>query len=109
MAELDVDPADASHARVDVADEDGTPVFRVSGELDMPTAARVRTAVDTALAGARGRVVFDMSGLDFMDSSGLALLLSVAQRVPVEVRKPSPIVRRLIQLTGLENTLRMVL
>ncbi len=43
-----------------------------------------------------------------MDSSGLALLASVAQRVPeVELRDPSPIVRRLIELTGLVGILNV--
>jgi anti-anti-sigma factor len=44
-----------------------------------------------------------------MDSSGIALLLSVARRVPdVQLHSPSPIVRRLIELTGLEQTLRII-
>ena len=43
-----------------------------------------------------------------MDSSGLALLASVARKVPeVELRDPSPIVRRLIELTGLAEILNV--
>ena len=89
-------------------EEHGTPVIRLAGELDMTSAETVRGAVDSALGGDPGRVVFETSKLEFMDSSGIALLLSVAQRVPeVLIREPSPIVRRLIELTGLEEILRI--
>jgi anti-anti-sigma factor len=50
----------------------------------------------------------DASGLTFMDSSGIVLLVSATQRVQeVQVRDPSPIVRRLIELTGLSKVLRI--
>ena len=40
--------------------------------------------------------MFDISGLEFMDSSGIALLVSATRKARhVEVRHPTPIVRRL--------------
>jgi anti-sigma B factor antagonist len=106
MAELD--PADQAYCAADVTSENGTAVVRLSGELDMVSAASVRTAVDEALAAESERLVFDVSGLEFMDSSGIALLVSVTRRVPVvEVRNPTAIVRRIIELTGLTEILHM--
>jgi anti-anti-sigma factor len=41
-----------------------------------------------------------------MDSSGLALLVQVARRVgSVEIRHPTPIVRRVIEVAGLQRVL----
>jgi len=104
----DLNPAERAGTELEISDEDGTPVIRLAGELDMTSADDVRSAMESVLSRAPGRVVFETSGLQFMDSSGIALLLSVAQQVPaVELRAPSPIVRRLIELTGLEETLRI--
>ena len=45
MAELGDDTV---AARVDVSEEDGTPVLMLSGDLDLPGAQRIRPAVDAA-------------------------------------------------------------
>jgi anti-sigma B factor antagonist len=106
MAELD--PADETYCAADVYRENGTAVIRLSGELDMVSVERVRAVIDEALANENERLVFDVSELEFMDSSGIALLISVTRKVPaVEVRNPTAIVRRIIELTGLEEILRM--
>jgi anti-anti-sigma factor len=69
----------------------------------------VRSYLDDALAGGSERLVFDLSGLEFMDSSGIALLAAAAQRVrEVEIREPPATVRRLLELTGLTEILRIV-
>jgi len=54
----------------------GTPVFKISGELDHHTAAAVREKLDKAilLDGARN-IVLDFKNLRFMDSSGIGVLL----------------------------------
>jgi anti-anti-sigma factor len=106
MAEQD--PADEAYCAADVSSENGTVVVRLSGELDMVSVESVRAAIDGALAAAGERLVFEVSGLEFMDSSGVALLISVTRKVPVvEVRNPTDIVRRIIELTGLTEILRM--
>ena len=54
------------------------------------------------------RLIFDLEGLQFMDSSGIAMFVSVARKVrEVELRNPPAIVRRLFELTGLANTFRV--
>ena len=107
MAELG--PADEAYCAVEVAAEDGTPVIRLSGELDMVSVERIRPVVEEVLAAGNDRLVFDVSGLEFMDSSGIALLVSATRKArQVELRRPTPIVRRLIELTGLTESLLMV-
>jgi len=107
MAELD--PAGQAVTVASVREENGTLVVWLSGELDMTSAGQFSTAIDAALGSDPDRLILDASGLTFMDSSGIVLLISAAQRVQeVQVRDPSPIVRRLIELTGLTKVLRIM-
>ena len=107
MAELD--PTDEAYCTAEVSREDGTAVIRLSGELDMVSVESVRSVIEAALADQRERLVFEVSGLEFMDSSGIALLISMARKLKaVEVRNPTVIVRRIIELTGLTEILLMV-
>jgi anti-sigma B factor antagonist len=54
------------------------------------------------------RLVIDMSGVDFCDSTGMNVLLA-AQRMArehggnVELSGPRPAVRKILQVTGLES------
>jgi anti-sigma B factor antagonist len=106
----DLDPADQDLTLVDIREENGTPVIWLFGELDITNAEKVRAAIDTVLCSHTELVVFDASGLAFMDSSGVALLASTAQRArEVQVRRPATIVRRLIELTGLDQVLRITI
>lgn len=84
----------------------GTLVVRLGGEVDMSNASNVQELVDQAMSPQVGRLVFDLGALEFIDSSGLAVLLAAAQKVAsVQLRNPSPIVRRVIEVTGLAETL----
>jgi anti-anti-sigma factor len=56
-------------------------VAGVTGELDLASAPRAGEALEAAVpASARGLVV-DFSELDFIDSSGIAMLFSLARRL----------------------------
>jgi anti-sigma B factor antagonist len=93
---------------IDCAEEPGLPVIRLAGELDLSNAAQVRAAVQAALAGRSDRVALDLAGLEFMDSSGIAMLLALSQQVrEVEVRHAAGAVLRVIQVTGLDQVLRL--
>jgi anti-anti-sigma factor len=53
-------------------------------------------------------LVVEVRTLQFMASSGIALLLRLADRFgPVELRHPTPIIRKIIEATGLAQILRM--
>ncbi len=54
------------------------------------------------------RVVFDLSQLTFMDSSGIAVMVYVANNVEkIELRQASSIIRRVVEATGLSDILRL--
>ena len=104
MAELD--PNGRASITVETRAEGGTPVVSLSGELDLTNVERVQSVIGEMITDGTKRLVVEASELEFMDSSGLALLASVARKVPeVELRDPSPIVRRLVDLTGLAEIL----
>ena len=106
MAEIG-QPGSAA-AGLEAREEDGALVLYLSGELDVTNVKQVRSAVDAFVSSQTERLIFDLEGLQFMDSSGIALLVSVAQKVrKVQVRNPSGIVRRLMELTGLTDTLHV--
>jgi anti-sigma B factor antagonist len=105
MAELDSErPAEvAIDKRLDPA---GVVIVTVSGELDISNAATLEQAVASITAERPERLIFDLSGLRFMDSAGIAVLLDTAGKVnAVRLRDPSPAVRRVVELTGLTDVL----
>ena len=55
---------------------------RLSGDLDHNAATRVREELDALIAqtGTR-RLIFDLSGLEFMDSSGVGLIIGRYKRM----------------------------
>lgn len=92
-----------------LSEEDGVAVVKLVGELDLATADESRRAMQPLFDGNTDRVVLDMAELTFMDSTGIALVLSVANRVPhVELRRPSQIIQRVLQVTGLTGILHIV-
>ena len=81
----------------------------LSGEIDAHTAPRVADA----LAGTGSTVVdVDMSGVEFVDSSGLRVLVEAHQRLEtsggaLRLVDASPAVKRLLQISGIDGYLRV--
>lgn len=87
-------------------DPTGVPIVSVSGELDSSNAASLDAAVAPVATTHSERLIFDLSGLRFMDSAGIAVLVGIAAKVKtVQLREPSHAVRRVVELTGLTGVL----
>jgi anti-anti-sigma factor len=81
-------------------------VLELGGELDLYAAGEIADTLEQLLAQPRASLIFELSQLRFIDSSGIALLIATAQRVErIELRSPTDIVRRVIELGGLSETL----
>jgi anti-sigma B factor antagonist len=66
--------------RMEVVEQDGIPVLGVHGEVDVSTAPQLRQhLVELASSGAATAVV-DLAGVDFLDSTGLGVLVSGLKR-----------------------------
>jgi anti-sigma B factor antagonist len=86
--------------------DQGVVAVRIGGEIDISNVDHVHELVEPVTKLGAEQVVFDLSDLSFIDSSGLALLLSVADKVPaVSVKNPSRSVTRIIEVTGLGERL----
>jgi len=54
--------------------------FNVVGRIDASTSGNVESAVNTAIGGGSQRVIFDMSGVDYISSAGLRAILVAAKK-----------------------------
>ena len=68
-------------ATVSIAHEDDLVVVSVMGEIDVSNASEVERSILDAVPNGAAGLVFDASGLAYLDSSGVRLLLSVAGRL----------------------------
>ena len=59
---------------------DDTAVIELTGEFDLAHSPQLEAAILDAEASEMGRIVIDLSGLTFVDSSGLAVLLAADAR-----------------------------
>lgn len=89
-------------------------VISVGGEIDHHGAVTLRRGVDTLIwENSPGRLILDMSGVNFMDSSGLGFIMgrySLMNELggEMQVRDPSPCVTRILKLTGFDRRVRTV-
>lgn len=90
---------------VSIEQQTSETVATVTGEVDADNCQRFGTALlDTSSKSER--LVVDLSGLTFIDSSGISELLKVAKDVgergqEFELRDPAPTIRRVLEITGL--------
>jgi anti-anti-sigma factor len=90
--------------RVDRFDVAGIVVLVADGDVDVATADALKSSLDEI--GSGQHVVVDCSGVAFMDSTGLDVLLNQSRRLRVSggwlhVRHASPSVLRIVEVTGL--------
>jgi anti-sigma B factor antagonist len=83
----------------------------LEGEIDAHTAPSLAERFETLPSGA-GDFCLDMSGVEFMDSSGLRVIIELHQRAEAESRRlvlraPSQAVGRLIEIAGLSDHLNV--
>ncbi|ALG10562.1 STAS domain-containing protein [Kibdelosporangium phytohabitans] len=62
-------------------DTEGAVTLKVAGEIDMTNSDSFAAAIDDA----PGRLVVDLSGVEYMDSAGLSVLFIHADRIEVIV------------------------
>ena len=86
-------------------------VVTVTGEVDLESAAQLGDHALDAMRDISPRLVLDLSGVTFMDSTGLKVLLSLQHRTELAGGSLdiccSRSVLRVITLTGLDQTLRL--
>ena len=97
---------DAAACRAGITFDGEGIVIELSGEIDMSNVDELRAKIEPVVAKRPQPVVFDLRDLAFMDSSGIALLLQITARAEsVRLRRPSALLRRMIEATGLADVL----
>lgn len=95
---------------VRTAKDGDTHVISLCGELDLANAGTAETALEASLAEDASQVVIDMRELEFIDSTGIALLVAALgnndgkERVRF-IPSTAPAVTRVLELTGLSERL----
>ena len=56
-------------------------ILKVGGEIDVYTAPRLREAIVTAIEAGRTRLVIDVEKVEFLDSTGLGVLVGALKKV----------------------------
>jgi anti-sigma B factor antagonist len=86
----------------------GTAVVTVVGELDIANIEPLEAAVAPVINSRPERLIVDVSGLRFADSSAIALWVRWAASVgALELRDPSPLLRRVVTSMGLGERLNV--
>jgi anti-sigma B factor antagonist len=99
--------------RVDTEPLDGGHAVNVSGELDQATVPELKRVLGEALDSQNAGAVFvDLSDCEFIDSTGLSLLVQAERRLTEEQRGfaiccPKADVKRLLELTGIDEAVGM--
>ena len=84
----------------------------VEGEVDIATAARLISVLNSSVAEAIKSVIVDLSRVGFMDSTGLALLINANRRLSLRrkgfavICPPGPL-RRVFEITDMIDTLHV--
>ena len=102
-------PFEASAAQL----EDGIRVLSVCGELDLSTAPGLEQPLEQAVAAGDASILIDLSECEFIDSTGIALIVRAWQRLDenadgndggrrVVLSSSNEQVRRVLEVTGLQ-------
>lgn len=85
----------------------------LAGEFDLAALPQFEDAIAAVEAGSPAAIVVDLSGLSFMDSSGLRALVTADERARAAGRRLAivpgpPPVRRVFEITQLDSKLDLV-
>jgi anti-anti-sigma factor len=92
---------------------DGAPVVNVHGEVDMQTSPRLRLLLLELAAKLGGPLLIDLSGVTYMDSSGVGTMVYVKREVERAGRRLvlmglQPRVRSVLEITHLDKFFTIV-
>jgi anti-sigma B factor antagonist len=97
--------------------EGGVHLVEIHGELDLSTATQLEGPLEDATQAEDAAVLIDLTDCDFIDSTGIALIVRAWQRIDATAGNggkgglvlccQNEQVRRVLEVTGLENSLRV--
>jgi anti-sigma B factor antagonist len=93
--------------------DDHSVVIKVAGEIHATTAPEFSERLNDAIADGKTGVILDLTGVEFIDSTGLSVLLNGLRRVTrvrgsMVLACANPTVLRLFEITKLDSTFDIV-
>lgn len=85
----------------------------LEGDIDHHNARPIRSRIDTKVYIQRpDELILDLSGVSFMDSSGLGLILgrytkAVEMGILFKIANPTPQIKRILDLAGTERLIKV--
>lgn len=94
--------------RLEIEESDDTLIATARGVIDFFSAGTLQEQLNTALNHGATRLILDLEAVTFVDSSGLALLISIQRRMQaaggwLRLVNPHAQLRRVLQTTNLEG------
>ena len=91
-----------------VVSRDGSGTVHLVGELDLSTAPQLRRTLEALYQAGTSSVLFDLSELGFVDSTGLSEFVAALKRCrqmggDVVLRAPTPSAARVLNICGLDR------
>ena len=86
----------------------------INGEIDHHSAAEIRENLDNMIAETRPKsLVLELSDIDFMDSSGLGLVLGRYRRLQeigakMFIKNPSVRIEKILAMAGVDKLIRII-
>jgi anti-sigma B factor antagonist len=101
------------HLRIDARREQDRVVLALHGELDLVGAPLLQSEIESEAVTATPLVVLDLEDLQFIDSSGLRVILSAHERArergqAFALTRGSQQVQRLLSIAGVSGHLRII-
>lgn len=98
--------------RLDVTEQGGWSVLQVGGEIDVATAPRLREHLIKLVSDQRFTIVVDLEDVDFIDSTGLGVLIGARKRVrlhdgDVKLVCTEPRIVKVFEITGLDQVFQI--
>jgi stage II sporulation protein AA (anti-sigma F factor antagonist) len=88
-------------------------VIKISGELDHHSAEYFRQKIDSEIIKSTTRdIIFDLSNLDFMDSSGIGVLMGRYKNISkfngrAVIVNPGKQIRRILEMSGILKIMKV--
>lgn len=91
---------------------DGILILQLDGRMDIEGSEQISLQLTTATAGDNVRAIVDLSGVDFMSSIGIGIVVRAAQAVRrrggnMVMLSPQPVVRLILEKTNINRIITM--
>ncbi len=103
----------STHSGVTTSTSSGVCVAKIKGDLDHHTAKLIRGEIDREIISSRPhRLIIDFSGVTFMDSSGIGLIMGRYKLMQdydgeVIIASPPNYIRKVLRIAGVDKLARI--